>query len=55
MVAEVGIIVLRIVVNHIASAQVFVGILHQPLGQLLTIDKRHHALHVVLILCLQLM
>ena len=49
MVAEVGVAIFLIVIHHIASPQLIVGILRQPLGKLFSEDKRHHALQIVLL------
>ena len=49
MVGGVWVAVFFIEVDHIAATQVLVSVLGQLLGQLLTIDKGYHALHVVVL------
>ena len=53
MVAETIIVVFVIQVHHIATTQVIVSIFLFLWSQLFAIDKRHHALHIVLFLSRQ--
>ena len=53
MVAETVIVVFTIQIHHIATTQVIVSIFLFLWNQLFAIDKRHHALHIVLFLSRQ--